>query len=117
VPDPWIYFGYNTSDNVIHCAGAIVIVVVAVHPLASDMLKVYVPAALAKLPVPVKGPTPPPATIVTFVVVCPHAIGSAKAEATNGRVTVPVNVLLQPVASLTVKLYGPIGKLNVPVPV
>jgi hypothetical protein len=48
---------------------------VAVQPLASVTVKVYVPAVRVKLPVPVYGDVPPVALTVTVVEPPKHAIG------------------------------------------
>ena len=59
------------------------------------------------------------ALTVTVVVPPLHAIEPAEEVAVSavGCVMVPVVVAVQPLASVTVKLYVPAGRLNVPVPV
>src|SRR5438477_3673886 len=94
-------------------------VAVAVQPLASVTVKLYVPVVLLNVPVPVYGVVPPLALTVTVELPPLHRIGD-KLELTvtaDGWVMVPVVVAVQPLASVTVKLYVPVVLLNVPVPV
>jgi hypothetical protein len=56
---------------------------VAVQPLASVTVKVYVPAVRVKLPVPVYGDVPPVALTVTVVEPPKQAIEPADDEAVN----------------------------------
>src|SRR5437762_2519418 len=93
-------------------------VVVAVQPLASVTVKLYVPVGLLNVPVPVYGVVPPLALTVTVELPPLHKIGE-KLELTvtaEGWVMVPVVVAVQPLASVTVKLYVPAAWLNVPDP-
>jgi hypothetical protein len=90
--------------------------VVAVHPLASVTVKVYVPAVLAKVPVPVYGVVPPLADTVTVDVPATHADAEDDATSGVGWVIVADVVAVQPLASVTVNVNVPAVLEKVPVP-
>jgi hypothetical protein len=104
---------FNTEGSVI------VTVVIAVHPLASVIVYVYVPAGSVNVPSPAYGGVPPDA--VTVIVELPplHKIAVAITVSlnTDGSVTVNVVVAVHPLASVIVYVYVPAGSVNVPVPV
>ena len=86
-------------------AGSVtVMLVVAVHPLASVTVYVYVPAVTVKSPVPVYGPVPPVADTVTVDDPPLHKIAVDDELATNavGSVTMMLVVAAHPLASVTV---------------
>src|SRR5437764_1237511 len=81
-------------------------VVVAVQPLASVTVKLYVPVVLLNVPGPVYGAVPPLALTVTVELPPLPRIGVAHELAVSalGWVMSPVVVAVQPLASVTVKL-------------
>src|SRR5437764_652762 len=94
-------------------------VVVAVQPWASVTVKLYVPAGLLNVPVPVYGAVPPLALTVTVELppLARMGVADEAAVSADGWVMSPVVVAVQPLASVTVKLYVPVVLLNVPGPV
>jgi len=80
---------------------------------------VYVPAVRLNVPVPVSGGVPPVAVTVTVELPPLQRIGVALDEAisSGGSVMVTEVVSVQPFTSVTVKMYVPAVRLNVPVPV
>jgi len=97
----------------------IVAVAVAVQPLISVTVKVYVPAVFEKVPVPAYGAVPPLALIVTVELPPLHAIVVCDSDATScvGCVTVAVTDPVHPFASVTVNVYVPAVFEEVPIPV
>ena len=81
-----------------------VMLVVAVHPLASVTVYEEVPAVTVKLPVPVYGPVPPAAVTVTVADPPLHEIlvEVEPAVKTVGSDTVMLVVAVHPLASVTV---------------
>ncbi len=81
-------------------------VVVAAQPLASVTVKLYVPAVLLNVPVPVCGAVPPLALTVTVELPPLHRIGVADdlAVSAEGCVLLSVVEAVAPLASVTVKL-------------
>jgi hypothetical protein len=96
----------------------IVMVVVALHPLASVIVYVYVPAGSVNVPVPIKGDVPPVAVTVIVVFSPLHKITVAFAVAViiAGSVIVTVVVAVHPLASVIVYVYVPAGSVNTPSP-
>jgi hypothetical protein len=93
---------------------------VAEQPFASVTVKVYVPAILANVPVPVYGAVPPVAVTTTFDVPPKQRIGGAftsTASAAEGCVMSTDADSLHPLASVTVKVCVPALRVNVPTPV
>jgi hypothetical protein len=90
--------------------------VVAVHPLASVTVKIYVPAVLAKVPVPVYGAVPPLADTVTVDVPATHADAEDDATSGVGCVIVADVVAVHPFASVTVNANVPAALENAPIP-
>src|SRR5947207_57898 len=90
----------------------------AVQPLASVTVKLYVPASWVKLPVPVKGVVPPEALTVTVVLPPLQAIVPDVDDATSSEGCVMVMDVdaVQPLASVTVKLWVPAVWVKLPVP-
>ena len=72
----------------------------AVAPEASVTMKVWGPAAVAKFPVPVKGPVPPVALTITFTVPPKQLTAPADAVAESG------NVVATPFLIKTFDVYG-----------
>jgi hypothetical protein len=95
-----------------------VTVAVAVQLLASVTVKVYVPAALLYVPVPLYGGVPPDAVTVTVDMLFAHVMGVAEAAALScgGSVTVTLVVAVQPLASVIVNECVPAAFWKVPVP-
>jgi hypothetical protein len=86
-------------------AGSVtVMLVAAVHPLASVTVYEYVPAITVKSPVPVYGPVPPADVTVTTADPPLHKILVAVEPAVSkvGSVTVMLVVAVHPFASVTV---------------
>jgi hypothetical protein len=77
------------------------------------------PADRVKTPVPVYGSVPPVAVTVTELPLPLHRIGAALAAAARsvGCVMVIDVFAVQPLSSVTVKVYVPAALLNVPMPV
>ncbi len=104
----------------VNCPGCVMVTdVVAVQLFASVMVKEYVPAVRTNVPVPVYGGVPPVAATVTVELPPLQRIGVALAVTLTDDppATVTVVTAVQLFASVTVKLYVPAGRLNVPVPV
>lgn len=92
---------------------------VALQLPASVTVKLYVPAVLLKVPVPVYGGVPPFAETVTVELPPAQRIGVDEAEALNGEddaVTISDVPAVQPFASVTVNVCVPLWRWNVPMP-
>jgi hypothetical protein len=101
------------------CGGSVIVIeVVAEQLFASVTVKECVPALRLNVPVPVYGDAPPEAETVTVEVPPLHRIGVAVAEAISspGAVIVMEVVVVQLLASVTVKECVPAPRLNAPVP-
>jgi Ni,Fe-hydrogenase III component G len=100
-------------------AGSVTVpLVFEIQPLASVTVKLYAPADTVCNPVPEYGVVPPVAVTVTVVVppwqrMLPE---EDEAETAVGSVTVPLVFELQPLASVTMKLYAPADTVCAPVP-
>jgi hypothetical protein len=102
----------NTEGSVI------VTVVIAVHPLASVIVYVYVPAGSVNTSSPAYGGVPPVAVTVIVELSPLHKIAVAVAVVVNtdGSVIVTVVVAVHPLASVIVYVYVPAGSVNTPSP-
>jgi hypothetical protein len=105
VADPPLQDILVEVEPAVNTVGSVtVMLVVAVHPLASVTVYEYVPALTVKLPVPVYAPVPPAAVTVTVDDPPLHEILVAVEPAVNavGSVTVMLVVAVHPLASVTV---------------
>ena len=102
---PIVVTGVDVADAVTADGCAIVTDVVAVQPLASVTVNVYVPAVLLNVPVPVYGAVPPVALTVTVDEPPLHKIAVADEAATTadaGCVIVTEPLAVHPAPSVTV---------------
>jgi hypothetical protein len=98
---------------------SVIVVDVAVHPLASVTVKVYEPGPREYVPVPVYGDVPPVAETVIVEVPPLQGIGGASTMMAScvGSVSVITDEdALQPLASVTVKVWLPAPRTKLPVP-
>lgn len=97
---------------------AMVTSVMSLQPLSSVTVKLCFPGPRVNLPTPLYGGLPPEADTVTSAlpVVQNTVVAVAEAASCGGSLTESVVDALQPSASVTVKVYVPAVRLNVPVP-